>query len=189
MDRAADEILTFWIEEVGPEGWYTVDPGLDERIRDQFGEMWQHASDVRYHPWMTRPRVSAALIILLDQFSRNMFRGSGTAFSQDIRALALAKRAIGQGHDLAVEPPLRQFFYLPFMHSERIAEQARSVRLYFMRNNIADSLQHARAHREVIRRFGRFPFRNAVLGRRSSDAERAWLEEGAYAATLAALDA
>lgn len=185
MAVSFDEILDFWLDEVGPKGWYAPDAALDAEVRARFGAAWETARGGGCHDWIAAPRSSLALIVLLDQFPRNMFRDDGRAFASDRRALAAAKGAVERGFDLAVEPPGRQFFYLPMMHSEVVPDQARSVRLFAMRGGGGDNLEHARAHRAVVRRFGRFPYRNEPLGRASTEAERAWLAEGGYKLALA----
>jgi uncharacterized protein (DUF924 family) len=137
--------------------------------------------------WRATPSGTLALLILLDQFPRNMFRGSARAFASDARALEVAKYALDRDLDAGVAGDPRQFFYLPLMHSEILADQERSVRRFLLGLPSEHNLRHARAHRLVIRRFGRFPYRNAALGRRSTPAETAFLEAGGYAAALAEL--
>ena len=177
-------IVEFWIGEVGPSGWYQSDAALDARIAAEFGETWEAARRGAFDGWFHQPEGALALLILLDQFPRNMFRDDARAFATDAQALALAKRSIGEGVDFRTREPERQFFYLPLMHSESIADQDRCVRLMLTRmpRTGAENLPHARAHREVIRRFGRFPYRNEALGRVSTPAERAWLDAGGYSA-------
>lgn len=132
--------------------------------------------------WVSRPRSALALLILLDQFSRNIFRGQPGAFAADPIALRATVTSLRLGHDLAIAEPERQFFYLPLMHSERLADQDRCVRLIRMRmpQHGDVNLEHAQKHREVIRRFGRFPSRNAILGRTDNRAEIAYREAGGY---------
>ncbi|RMF38231.1 MAG: DUF924 domain-containing protein [Alphaproteobacteria bacterium] len=177
-----ESILDFWLNRVGPEGWYKSSPELDAEIRNTYMQTWREAAAGKLDGWLTQPRNALALIILLDQFPRNMFRDRAEAFSSDAHARYCAKRAIGMGHDLRIDPPERQFFYMPLMHSECHTDQDRCVRLFQMRmpGSSQDNLLHARAHREIIRRFGRFPTRNAALGRENSPAERAYLEQGGY---------
>lgn len=183
----AGEVLTFW-EEAGPEMWYKQDNGFDRTIRDRFGVLWDRAAEGACDGWAAGPRGALALLILLDQFPRNMFRQSARAFATDARALRVADMALGQGWDLRVLPPMRQFFYLPFMHSEQLTHQDRSVRLFKARMEEGGNLLHARAHREVIRRYGRFPYRNAALGRVSRPEEEAFLADGGYGAILRELE-
>ena len=187
MTVGPEDVLAFWIDEVGESGWYAVDEALDARIRERFQEAWERARTGGLDGWRATPRSCLALLILLDQFPRNMFRGSAQAFATDARALAVAKQALRLGHDRKVEGAARQFFYLPLMHSETVADQQRSVRLLLLAFGENENLRHARAHRAVIRRFGRFPYRNAALGRRTTPAEAAWMEGGGYEAALAEL--
>ena len=179
-----EDILSFWIDEVGAEGWYKSSEDLDETIRSRFMQSWTAAAAGKMDQWMLRPDQSLALLILLDQFPRNMFRGSETAFSSDKKALAVAKKAICLGHDLKVDEPERQFFYLPLMHSECITDQDRCVRLIMTRmpKTGGNNLPYAKEHRDVIRKFGRFPYRNAALGRHTTGAEQSYLQEHGFAA-------
>ena len=180
MDERAEDILAFWIDEVGQEGWYTPPEGLDDDIRARYAGLWESARSGGCEGWCTCPRGALALMVLLDQFPRNMFRGEARAFASDPAARRIAKRAIGRGFDRRVAEVERQFFYLPLEHSESGADQARSVRL-FLGVEDPESLVHAVAHRNVIRRYGRFPTRNAALGRASTPAERDYLGKGGYA--------
>jgi len=184
-----EHLLNFWINEVGPAGWYRQDAALDERIRSDYETLWTRASEGDCLGWSAHPRSMLALVILLDQFPRNMFRGEGRAFSSDRRAVAMAKQAIDRGWDLRSDEPERQFFYLPLMHSECLGDQERCVRLMQERmpRHGADNLLHAKAHREVIRLFGRFPTRNRDLGRKDSAPETQYLGNGGYGAILETL--
>lgn len=186
MDAKAEDILAFWLDEVGPEGWYAAGAALDERCR-RYESDWARGLAGDYACWTVEPRGALALAILLDQLPRNMFRGTPKAFASDRRARITVKGAIARDRDLGVEGPARQFFYLPLMHSENLADQDRAVRMFLLRHNTPDGLRHARAHRDIIRRFGRFPFRNATLGRISTPAEEAWLAAGGYLAEVEAL--
>jgi uncharacterized protein (DUF924 family) len=185
MDPRAEAILDFWLDAVGRDGWYATDEALDAEIRSRFLELWEAARRGDLDGWIGAPRTCLALAILLDQFPRNMFRGDGQSFASDAKALAVAKSAIARGFDERIDMPARQFFYLPLMHSEVLADQDRSVRLFTLTPECADNLKHARAHRAVIRRFGRFPYRNAALGRTTRPPEAAWMEAGGYRAALA----
>lgn len=188
MCKEADRIVNFWVEEVGPKGWYKSTDALDSAIREEFGALWECAAMGEYTAWLVSPQKALALLILLDQFPRNMFRGEGKAFASDSVALAVAKRAIVMGHDLKTPEPQRQFFYLPLMHSESLMDQERCVRLMALRMPQAGAtqLQHARAHRDVIRQFGRFPYRNAALGRATTPAEAEYLKNGGYSSSVKA---
>lgn len=185
------EILAFWLDEVGPEGWYAQDDALDASIRDRFGATWDTLMQGGYGLWLTYPSGTLAYIILADQFSRNMFRGEGKAFASDRIALAAAKQAIHRGWDLKIDEPARQFFYLPLMHSENLCDQDRCVRL--MKERLPETgdgnLLHARVHREVIRQFGRFPYRNEALARKTTSAESDYMSGGGYGATLRGMQA
>ncbi|PRX38165.1 Uncharacterized conserved protein, DUF924 family [Meinhardsimonia xiamenensis] len=185
-----EEVLTFWLDEVGPEGWYRGDEALDREIRERFLDAWEEAQRGGFGLWLTYPSGTLAYIILNDQFPRNMFRGDAKAFSSDRRALAAAKMAIARGWDMKIDPPARQFFYLPLMHSENLSDQDRCVRLMKTRMGEGgeENLRHARAHREVIRRFGRFPTRNEALHRRDTPPEAEFLAHGGYRAALDAVD-
>lgn len=185
-----DEILRFWLDEVGPKGWYESSEALDADIRDRFLKTWESACEGAYSLWLTYPNGTLAYIILLDQFPRNMFRGEGRAFASDKVALASAKAAIDKGWDMRIDAPARQFFYLPLMHSENLCDQERCVRL--IKERMPDSganLLHAKAHREVIRQFGRFPYRNDALSRRPTGAEEDYVASGGYGETVRQLQA
>ncbi len=180
------DVLEFWLDQVGPKGWYATDDALDAQIRERFMPVWQQARAGGLSLWLTYPSGVLAYLIVTDQFSRNMFRGQADAFALDPIALAVAKGAIGKGWDLKIDAPARQFFYLPLMHSENLCDQDRCVRLMVERmpKDGADNLLHARAHREVIRQFGRFPYRNAALGRSGTRSEMAYAAQGGYGHTL-----
>lgn len=184
--RSPGDVLHFWLQEVGTEGWYAGGGELDARVRDGFLPTWEAAMEGRLGLWLTTPPEALAYVILLDQFPRNMFRGSPMSFASDRHARAAAKTCIARGWDLRLPEPERQFFYLPLMHSENLVDQDRCVRLFKARMPEAgeDSLLHARAHREQIRRFGRFPMRNEALGRASTEAEKEFLASGGYPALV-----
>jgi uncharacterized protein (DUF924 family) len=183
---APDDVLGFWLDEVGPKGWYEASEALDQTIRERFQAAWQSAVDGTFGLWLTYPNGTLAYIILMDQFPRNMFRGGSAAFATDRYGLAAAKAAIHRKWDLRIDEPARQFFYLPLMHSENLSDQDHCVRLICERmpETGADNLLHARAHREVIRMFGRFPYRNEALSRTSTAPEAAYVAQGGYGATL-----
>jgi uncharacterized protein (DUF924 family) len=179
------QVLDYWLGEVGPEGWYAGGEALDADIRDRWLDLWQAAHDGGLDHWAEGPAGALALLVLTDQFSRNMFRGEGKAFSTDPLARAVARKAVAAGWDLEVPAPERQFFYLPFEHSEDPADQTMAVELIADRMPEADeTLLHARAHQAIIARFCRFPFRNAALGRESSPEETAFMEGGGYASMV-----
>ncbi len=181
-----DDVLQFWLDEVGEKHWYVASDELDQKVLDRFLDAWHQARAGALGHWLTDPKGVLAFLIVTDQFPRNMFRGDGRSFATDRAALATAKSAIDRKWDLTIDTPQRQFFYLPLMHSENLCDQERCVRMMFDRmSDSGDShLLHARAHREVIRKFGRFPYRNAALGRTSTTPERSYLEAGGYAKTV-----
>ena len=187
----AEDVLSFWLDEVGPAGWYKQDDALDQAIRDRFEGAWQAAAEGSYSLWLTYPSGVLAYIILTDQFPRNMFRGDGRAFATDRAALTAAKVAIGKGWDMKIDEPARQFFYVPMMHSESLCDQDRCVRLLAdrMPQSGAPNMLHARAHRAVIRQFGRFPYRNQALSRSTTANEDAYVNAGGYGQTVRELQA
>jgi len=179
MDRF-EEVLEFWLETCSEQDWYQSTPKLDAEISTRFGGLWEEARGGGLECWPLSPRGALAFLILTDQFSRNMFRGEATAFATDKQARAVAKKAIERGFDLQVEGSARQFFYLPLEHSECLSDQDRAVRLIATRFESEQTLLHARAHREIIRQFGRFPFRNKALGRSGTAQEDAFMMAGGY---------
>jgi uncharacterized protein (DUF924 family) len=171
-------VIQFWRDEVGEARWYVADPALDKKIRDRFEPLWRDARSGRLNHWQMTPDGTLALLIVLDQFPRNMFRGHADSFATDAQALAVAKTAVAREIDLRVPTNLRQFFFTPFMHSENLADQDRCIALFEQREGPnAYNLPFARQHRGVITRFGRFPARNAALGRVSTSGELAFLNE------------
>ena len=182
------EILEFWLHEIGPKGWYTGGEEIDGLCRERFGDLWQAAQDGGLDHWVNGTVGTLAYLILTDQFPRNIHRGTALAFATDTRALAAARKALDAGWDLAAPEPERQFFYMPFEHSEDPEDQVLAVRLIAERMaSDPDMALHARAHQAVIRRYGRFPTRNAALGRASTPEEMAYLDQGGYAALVNAL--
>ena len=172
------DILAFW-REAGRERWYEKDDTFDAEVRRRYLELWQKAAAGELSSWEASDEGALALTIVLDQFPRNMFRGDAMAFSSDARAREVAGRAITRGVDLRVEPVLQQFLYLPFMHSEQMADQLRCVELYRSSPN-PDNLRYAEQHADIIRRFGRFPHRNRMLGRATTPEEAAFLADGGF---------
>jgi len=177
-----EDVLAFWLDEVGPDGWYAGGEELDQLVCDKCTSLYERACAGALSLWLTYPSGTLAYIILTDQFSRNMFRDTGKAFATDGIAKAAAKAAISKGWDMRIDEPARQFFYMPLMHSEILEDQDRAVRLFKSRmpETGEHNLPHARAHREVIRRYGRFPTRNAALSRETSADEQAYLDNGGY---------
>ncbi len=183
------EVLEFWLDDVGPRDWYKASDALDQRIRDRFEAAWMNAGEGTYGLWLTYPSGTLAYILLMDQFPRNMFRTDGRAFETDAHALAAAKVAIHNKWDLRIDEPARQFFYVTLMHSENLCDQERCIRLLLERMPVfgEENLLHARAHREVIRQFGRFPHRNEALGCVSTAQEELYLQQGGYGSIVRAL--
>lgn len=186
MTKAPEDILAFWLDECSPADWYRSDPAFDARIREAFEPTWDAAMEGKFGLWLTYPTGALAYVVLLDQFSRNMFRGTSKSFASDRASLAAAKVAIDRGWDTRIDEPARQFFYMPLMHSESLCDQDRCMRLiaHRMPKTGDNNLIHAKAHREVIRQFGRFPYRNEVLSRRSTAPEIAYLKRGGYGSTV-----
>lgn len=184
-----EEILDYWLGELTPQDWYAGSAALDAEIRTRFLPDWQAAQTGACEDWVDGAAGALAYILLTDQFPRNMFRGEARAFATDPQAIVAANLAIAAGWDLDAPEPERQFFYLPFMHSEDPRHQAYCLELFGERmpQTGAENLLHARAHQEVIRRFGRFPYRNAALGRDTTPDEAAFLDDGGYATLVAQL--
>jgi len=173
-DRRAQEVLDFWFRGDAPrKEWFQKDPAFDQAIVARFSDLHALAASGGLAHWQDSPRDCLALIILLDQFPRNMFRGTARAFATDAMALEAAKHAIRAGYDRSMSDVERTFVYLPFEHSENLADQERALQLFAGNANY----EWARRHWEIIRRFGRFPHRNAVLGRESTAAEIEFLKE------------
>jgi uncharacterized protein (DUF924 family) len=182
------EVLEFWLQEVGPDGWYAGGDAIDSLCRDRLADLWQAAHEGGLEHWVGGTVGTLAYLILTDQIPRNIHRGTALAFATDGLALAAAKRAVAEGWDLDAPEPERQFFYMPFEHSEDPGDQEVAVRLLTERMaSDPDMALHARAHQEVIRRYGRFPTRNEALGRTSTPEELAYLDSGGYGALVKAM--
>lgn len=179
MPATPHDITQFW-RNAGPKQWFAKKDAFDEAIRLKYEPVHHAAAQGRYDRWIETAEGALALMLLLDQFPRNLYRGSGHAFATDGKARALARQAVALGHDLAHEPLLRPFFYLPFEHSEDLADQDECIRLCEQAGD-ADTLKWAHLHRDIIVRFGRFPHRNAALGRKTTAEEQAFLDEGGFA--------
>lgn len=169
------EVLEFWFAEDVRPLWFGSTPAFDARVRERFLPVWEAAAEGRLQDWRDTPEGALALAIVLDQFPLNMFRGTARAFATEALSREVADHAIRQGWDRDMVDIRRGFLYLPFMHSESLTDQDRSVQLY-SDAGLTDSLRWAEHHREIIRRFGRFPHRNEPLGRVSTAAETAWLQ-------------
>jgi uncharacterized protein (DUF924 family) len=179
----ANDVVAFWLQ-AGPKKWFAKDDAFDQAIRDRFEAVHIQSSRGEVLDWAETPEGALALLILLDQFPRNLYRGSAHAFATDPLAYATARQAIERGLDQQVAPELRPFFYLPFEHSEQIDVQDRSIELceaHKAASGDADTLRWAIMHRDIIRRFGRFPHRNLCLGRATTPEEQAFLDGGGFA--------
>ena len=174
-----DEVLAFW-RSAGPKKWFAKDEAFDAEIKARFLPTYEAAARGALTDWDATPEGALALLIVLDQFPRNMFRNDARAFAADALARRIAERALGRGFDQRVAADERLFFYLPFEHSELIADQERACALVRALGD-ADLLRWADLHADIIRRFGRFPHRTAVLGRTSTPAEQAFLDQGGFA--------
>ena len=170
------EVLAFW-REAGPAKWFKGGATFDALCRERLLAPHLAASRRKLDSWMGTAEGALALLLLLDQIPRNVFRGSAHAFATDLLALHFAEQAVDAGFDQAIDAPMRAFFYLPFEHAEDMAAQERSVRLFEAMGS-AEHTRFAHGHREAIAKFGRFPHRNAVLGRVNTPAEQAWLDAG-----------
>ena len=181
-----EQVLSFWLDEIEPKDWYVSTPEFDQKVRDRFETAWNEAREGAYGLWLTYPSGTLAYIILTDQMPRNMFRGTAQAYCTDRQALAAAKVAISRGWDMRIDEPARQFFYVPMMHSENLCDQDRCVRLFCSRmtETGAPNLLHAKVHREIIRQFGRFPYRNEALSRETLVQEKQFLDQGGYGRIL-----
>lgn len=172
------EIISFW-SEAGSAAWYKKSDVFDAEITARFGDAHHSAARGEKADWVESADGVLALLLLLDQFPRNMFRNSPHAFATDGLALASARRAIASGHDGAFQMPVRQFFYMPFMHAEDLEAQDECVRLCEAHTS-PENVRFAVLHRDIIARFGRFPHRNVVLARSSTPEEQAFLESGGF---------
>lgn len=177
IDTEARKIVEFWTE-AGPALWFAKDAGFDQRFRQRFLLDHEAAARGEFSSWQSTPEGSLALIILLDQFPRNAFRGTARMYATDASARRAANLALAAGYDRHFPLELRKFFVLPFAHSEELADQERAVAL--ARRLGPEDLAHAEHHRDIVRRFGRFPHRNQILGRSSTPAEVEYLAHGGY---------
>jgi uncharacterized protein (DUF924 family) len=174
-----NDIVGFW-RQAGPAKWYARNTAFDEAIRLKFEPTHHAAARGEYDHWAVTPEGALALLILLDQFPRNLYRGSGHAFATDGKARAVAKAAVAKGWHRKVEPELAQFFVLPFEHSEDLADQDQGLAVAGELGD-AETIKWVEIHRDIIVRFGRFPHRNPALGRSTTPAEQAFLDDGGFA--------
>ena len=169
-------VLDFWFKELEPKQWWEKNHQLDLMIQTKFGSLHQQAKAGELFEWRETPSGSLAEVIVLDQFSRNIFRDTSESFASDPLGLALAQFAISKGFDLELPPTERSFLYLPFMHSESKVIHQQAIKLFEALGN-ANSLEFERKHKVIIDRFGRYPHRNSILGRVSTDEEIEFLKE------------
>lgn len=174
-----EAILEFWIE-AGPDKWFKKDEEFDRQIAECFGALHDAAAAGACDHWQESAKGAMALVIVLDQFPRNIHRDTPRAFATDAKGLAVAKEAIERGFDEGFEPPLRRFLYMPFMHAEDPAMQQRCIELCQAAGD-EEGVKYARIHAEIIERFGRFPHRNRILGRETSPEEQRFLDQGGFA--------
>lgn len=174
MDPEA--VINFWFEEIDPKQWWKKDQALDELICSRFGKVHEQASRCELYPWRQTPRGRLAEIIILDQFSRNIYRDQPGAFAHDALALALAQVAVEQGADKNLNTDEKSFLYMPYMHSESLAIHEIAMMLY-NQAGLEYNYDFEKKHKAIIERFGRYPHRNAILGRESTPEEREFLKQ------------
>ena len=182
MAATPHDVVGYW-RSAGPEKWFAKNHRFDEALRLRFEGVHHAAARGAYDSWIATPEGALALVLLLDQIPRNLWRDSAHAFATDSKARWAARAAIDSGHDRQVEPLLRRFFYLPFEHSEDLGDQALSLRLFAQlrdETGDAESYRWAEIHEEIVARFGRFPHRNACLGRQMTAEEQVFIEEGGF---------
>lgn len=173
----AHEVVQFW-RQAGPSKWFSKDQAFDHEFRRRFSDLHFSAARREFDAWCTEPESNLALLILLDQFPRNAFRGSGHMYATDSLARYYARKLLDAGFIHQLESPLRVFAFLPLTHSEDPADQELSAQLY--QEHAADSAKWGGHHRDIIKKFGRFPHRNKILGRATTDEEQAYLDEGGF---------
>lgn len=173
-----EEVIHFW-RDAGPQRWFSNDPTFDDMCELAFEDACDQALAGKLDSWMASADGALALLLLLDQLPRNIHRGTPRAYAGDAHARELAARAINKGFDQHHDELLQQFFYTPFMHSEDLADQDRSLALYQAMDG-KDAAKWALHHRDIIEQFGRFPHRNPILGRQSTSEEEAWLDQGGF---------
>ena len=174
------DVLDFWFN-AGPDKWFDKNDAFDAEVRRRFGEAVKLAASGRYDEWAKEPESALALVILLDQFTRNIYRNDHRAWAADAKALALSREAIARRFDITLPEPARRWLYMPFMHAEDLAAQEEGLKYFAERLNDPETMKFAEIHADIIRRFGRFPHRNAVLGRVTTPEEQAFLDGGGFA--------
>ncbi|HUF45975.1 MAG TPA: DUF924 family protein [Aestuariivirgaceae bacterium] len=182
----AAEVVSFWLAQT-EKIWFSADPVFDAEVLSHFAELVERAKSGAFDHWADGAEGALALVILLDQMTRNIYRDSPEMFAADGKALAVAKGAIERGFDETLSTLKRRWLYMPFMHSEDLADQERGIEL-FAQSDISESLPFAVEHAEIIRRFGRFPHRNAILGRQTTPEEAAFLAGGGFSGVSPPVD-
>ncbi|MCY4038862.1 MAG: DUF924 domain-containing protein [Hyphomicrobiales bacterium] len=175
----AEEVVGFWLS-AGPEKWFVKNDSFDEEIRRRGGELHARAVGGELREWESSAIGLLGLILLLDQFSRNLYREDARAWEQDAQALSLSRRMIARNEDMEMDVVRRRWIYMPFMHTEDVMAQREGMVYFRERLEDADTLKYAQLHLDIIERFGRFPHRNEVLGREMTPAETAYLNEGGF---------
>lgn len=174
MSETPQSIIKFWFSEAVRPFWFNSTAEFDSQLQGKFASVWQQAAAGKLDHWVEAADGALALVILLDQIPLNIYRGKARSFSTEAKAREIAARAIDEGRDKSLTDEQKAFLYMPFMHSETLTDQDRSVALY-QAAELEDNLKFAKHHREIVRRFGRFPHRNAILGRESTEAELVYL--------------
>lgn len=174
MEVTPESIVEFWFSPQVQPMWFNSTPAFDAELRDRYEGLWQQAKDGELQTWSDTPLGALALAIILDQFPLNMFRGQAASFSTEAASRQVAAQAIEKGLDQHLGSAQKVFLYLPYMHSESMPDQDRSVEL-FEQAGLAENVKYAKHHRDIVKRFGRFPHRNVGLGRASTAEEIAWL--------------
>ncbi len=175
-ETTPETVLDFWFKETPPRQWFQKNADFDRQVEQRFGATLAAAAAGEFDAWLETPRGALAVVILLDQFSRNIYRDDPRAFDNDGKAQAITRSQVGKGADRQLESMERTFLYMPLMHSENAADQELSVELFEAWSN-ANTADFARRHRDIIKRFGRFPHRNKVLGRTSTAEEAEFLKQ------------
>ncbi|MCP3667984.1 MAG: DUF924 domain-containing protein [Gammaproteobacteria bacterium] len=175
MDYEIQDVIGFWYADQSRSLWFSSTSEFDSKITRRFQSLWKAARDGQLEDWKNTPKGSLALSIVLDQFPLNMYRGKAESFSTESQAIEIAKYAVASGQDKQLPREQVAFLYMPLMHSEDLADQDESVRL-FESTGLSENIQFAHHHREIVRRFGRFPHRNEILSRKSTRDELIYLD-------------
>lgn len=179
-NQNGEAVLCFWFEETKPYQWFRRDDKFDAAIARRFGALHEAAANGALEVWRAHPRYALSLILILDQFSRNLYRDTPKAFAQDVHALNVAREALARHFDRLVDDKRRAFFYMPFMHAENLSVQEECVALFKARLPATMNAPFAIEHRDIVKRFGRFPHRNDTFGRRSTPDEIRFLRHGGF---------